>query len=248
MEFTVGKFASMVNTTVRTLRYYEKIGLLVPKNKNDLNQKVYVRDELQKFYNIQLLKSMGWPLNEIKQMLEETEYSFRDMLEMQEAVLLDHRNKINLSLDMMKRMKKVMNETGDINNEDLMLLMNTIRLEEDQRTILEQHFSLNTVGKIMPINKNQQITLDLLNRRLLSFFQTTIHRELRPDSPEVQRELTELLAMVPESIQEFTESDLGMVKQLEVFKALLPVGMVELIGEAIQVLYQDQCEENGEQV
>lgn len=170
MEFTVGNFASMVNTTVRTLRYYEKIGLLVPKNKNDLNQKVYVREEIKKFYNIQLLKSMGWSLNEIKQMLEETEYSFRDMLEMREAVLLNHRNKINLSLDMMRRMKKVMNETGDINNEDLMLLMNTIRLEEDQRTILEQHFSLDTVGKIMPINKHQQITLDLLNRRLLSFF------------------------------------------------------------------------------
>ncbi|WP_339308260.1 MerR family transcriptional regulator [Paenibacillus sp. FSL R5-0519] len=248
MEFTVGNFASMVNTTVRTLRYYEKIGLLVPKNKNDLNQKVYVREEIKKFYNIQLLKSMGWSLNEIKQMLEETEYSFRDMLEMREAVLLNHRNKINLSLDMMRRMKKVMNETGDINNEDLMLLMNTIRLEEDQRTILEQHFSLDTVGKIMPINKHQQITLDLLNRRLLSFFQTTIHRELCPDSPEVQRELTELLAMVPESIQGLTESDLGMVKQLEVFKALLPVGMIEFIGEAIQVLYQNQCEENGEQV
>lgn len=54
--------------------------------------------------------------------------------------------------------------------------------------------------------------------------------------------------MVPESIQGLTESDLGMVKQLEVFKALLPVGMIEFIGEAIQVLYQNQCEENGEQV
>ncbi|MEK4660707.1 MerR family transcriptional regulator [Priestia sp. FSL H7-0729] len=229
MEFTVGKFASTVNTTIRTLRYYEKIGLLVPKNKNDLNQKVYDRDELKKFYNIQLLKSMGWPLNEIKQMLEETEYSFRNMLEMQEAVLLDHRNKINLSLEMM-------------------LLMNTIRLEEDQRTILEQHFSLNTVGKIMPINKHQQITLDLLNRRLLSFFQTTIHRELRPDSQEVQEELKELLAMVPAPIQELTASDLGLVKQLEVYKALLPVGTVEFVEEAIQVLYHNQCEENGEQL
>lgn len=54
--------------------------------------------------------------------------------------------------------------------------------------------------------------------------------------------------MVPAPIQELTASDLGLVKQLEVYKALLPVGTVEFVEEAIQVLYHNQCEENGEQL
>lgn len=170
MELTVGKFASAVNTTIRTLRYYEKIGLLVPENKNGANQKIYNGDDLKKFYNIQLLKSMGWPLTEIKRMLEETAYSFGELMEMQEAVLLDKRKIINESLEMIARIKKLMNETGELSNEDLMLLMNAIRLEEDQRTILQQYFPATTVDKIMPKNKQQQIAFDRLNRRLLSFF------------------------------------------------------------------------------
>ncbi|MEK5033522.1 MerR family transcriptional regulator [Paenibacillus sp. FSL R7-0302] len=246
MELTVGKFASAVNTTIRTLRYYEKIGLLVPGKKNDANQKVYARDDLKKFYNIQLLKSMGWPLIEIKQMLEETAYSFGEIVEMQEAVLLDKRNTINESLKMIARIKNVMNETGDLSNEDLMLLMNTIRLEEDQRMILQQYFSATTVDKIMPKNKRQQLAFDRLNKRLLSFFQASIHSGLRPDSQEVQRELEELFALIPVSRNELFHLDRALDKPSEILKALLPDDMAEFFGEAIQVFYNNQFEGRGE--
>lgn len=245
MELTVGKFASAVNTTIRTLRHYEKIGLLVPGKKNDANQKIYARDDLKKFYNIQLLKSMGWPLTEIKQMLEETVYSFGEMVEMQEAVLLDKRKIINESLDMIARIKKVMNETGDLSNEDLMLLMNAIRLEEDQRTILQQYFPATTVDKIMPKNKQQQIAFDRLNRRLLSLFQTSIDSGLRPDSQEVQRELQEVLALVPVSMNELFHSDRGSNKPSDILRALLPDDMAEFFAEAVHVFYNNQFEGRG---
>ncbi|MFC6652155.1 MerR family transcriptional regulator [Paenibacillus rhizoplanae] len=67
MELTIGKFASAVNTTIRTLRHYEQLELLVPVKRNEFNQKMYTRDELKRFYNIQLLKSLNMPLDEIKQ-------------------------------------------------------------------------------------------------------------------------------------------------------------------------------------
>ncbi|MEK4854568.1 MerR family transcriptional regulator [Paenibacillus sp. FSL H7-0756] len=245
MELTVGKFASAVNTTIRTLRYYEKIGLLVPENKNGANQKIYNGDDLKKFYNIQLLKSMGWPLTEIKRMLEETAYSFGELMEMQEAVLLDKRKIINESLEMIARIKKLMNETGELSNEDLMLLMNAIRLEEDQRTILQQYFPATTVDKIMPKNKQQQIAFDRLNRRLLSFFQTSIHRGLCPDSQEVQRELQEVLAVIPVSMNELFHSDPALDKPSELLKALLPDDMAEFFAEAIHVFYNNQFEGRG---
>lgn len=246
MELTVGKFARAVNTTVRTLRHYEQIGLLVPNKRNELNQKIYSTDELKRFYNIQLLKSLNMPLNEIKQRLEEPEYSFRNMLEVQEAVLLDKREKINMSLEMITRMKNLINENDDLNTEDLMLLMNSIRLEEDQRMILNQYFSSNTVDAIMPKGKSQQKELDRLNMRLLSFFQAAIDNELIPESHEVQRELTQLLEMVPVPIDEFSNSNNNIEKQLEIFKALLPVNMVEFLGEAIQVFYKNHNEVRGE--
>ena len=239
MELTVGKFARAVDTTIRTLRHYEQIGLLVPHKRNEWNQKIYARDELKRFYNIQLLKSLNIPLHEIKQRLEEPEFSFRDMLEVQEAVLLDKRNKINRSLEMITRIKHLINEPGDLNNGDLMLLMNSIRLEENHRMILNQYFPSSTVDTIMPQDKSQQQEVDLLNIRFFSFFKAAIHNELMPESDEVQRGLKELLEMVPISIDELSFSDSDLEQQLEMFKALLPVEMEKFVGEVLQVFYKE---------
>ncbi|WP_339255112.1 MerR family transcriptional regulator [Paenibacillus sp. FSL P2-0136] len=237
MELTIGKFASAVNTTIRTLRHYEQLELLVPGKRNEFNQKIYTRDELKRFYNIQLLKSLNLPLDEIKQRLEEPEYSFSDMLEVQEAMLLDKRDRINESLDMITRIKNISNENGDLTTEDLMLLMNSIRLEEDQRVILNQYFSANTVDTIMPKSKAQQSELDRLNRRLLSFFRAAIQNELTPESHEVQRELKGLLERVPVAIDELSDSNQYLKQQLDIYKSLLPVDVVEFAGQAIQVFY-----------
>jgi len=246
LELTIGKFAKAVNTTIRTLRHYEKIGLLVPSKRNELNQKIYTGDELKKFYNIQLLKSLNLPLNEIKQRLEDPEYSFKEMLEIQEALLLDKRDKINMSLGMMTRIKALLNETGDLNNEDLMLLMNSIRLEEDQRKILNRYFSIDTIDAIIPKSKSQQIVLDRLNMRLLSFFQAAIHNELTPESHEVQRELKEIIEMLPVPLEEFYNSNNNLEKQLGIIKAILPVNMTEFLGAAIRVLFNSHHEGKGE--
>lgn len=40
---------------------------VVPVKRNEFNQKMYTRDELKSFFNIQLLKSLNMPLDEIKQ-------------------------------------------------------------------------------------------------------------------------------------------------------------------------------------
>ncbi|MEK4008138.1 MerR family transcriptional regulator [Paenibacillus sp. FSL H3-0333] len=238
MELTIGKFASAVNTTIRTLRHYEQLELLVPGKRNEFNQKIYTRDELKRFYNIQLLKSLNLPLDEIKQRLEEPEYSFSDMLEVQEAMLLDKRDRINESLDMITRIKNLIHEAGDLTTEDLMLLMNAIQLEEDQRVILNQYFSANTVDTIMPKGKAQQSELDRLNRRLLSFFRAAIQNELTPESHEVQRELKELLERVPVAIDELSDSKQYLEQKLDIYKSLLPVDVVEFAGQAIQVFYK----------
>ncbi|MBP2112057.1 MerR family transcriptional regulator [Paenibacillus silagei] len=238
MELTIGKFSSAVNTTIRTLRHYEQLELLVPGKRNEFNQKIYTRDELKRFYNIQLLKSLNLPLDEIKQRLEEPEYSFSDMLEVQEAMLLDKRDRINESLDMITRIKNLIHEAGDLTTEDLMLLMNSIRLEEDQRVILNQYFSANTVDTIMPKSKAQQSELDRLNRRLLSFFRAAIQNELTPESHEVQRELKELLERVPVVIDELSNSNQYLEQKLDIYKSLLPVDVVEFAGQAIQVFYK----------
>ncbi|SHN24290.1 MerR family transcriptional regulator [Gracilibacillus kekensis] len=51
MKLTVSKFAQVADTTVRTLRHYRQLGILVPTEKNEQNQNVYTTKEFKAFHN-----------------------------------------------------------------------------------------------------------------------------------------------------------------------------------------------------
>src|SRR5690625_4307161 len=63
--FTISEFGKQARVSVRTLRYYEEIGLLVPMRKNSSGHRLYGLIELAKLQQIQSLKFLGYSLREI---------------------------------------------------------------------------------------------------------------------------------------------------------------------------------------
>ena len=65
--YKIGDFASILNTSVRTLRYYDEIELIKPKE-IDLftGYRYYSKDQINDFQIIMLLKEAGFSLEEIK--------------------------------------------------------------------------------------------------------------------------------------------------------------------------------------
>lgn len=65
--YKIGDFASILNTSVRTLRYYDEIDLIKPKE-IDLftGYRYYSKDQINDFQIIKLLKEAGFSLEEIK--------------------------------------------------------------------------------------------------------------------------------------------------------------------------------------
>ncbi len=65
--YKIGDFASILNTSVRTLRYYDEIDLIKPKE-IDLftGYRYYSKDQINDFQIIMLLKEAGFSLEEIK--------------------------------------------------------------------------------------------------------------------------------------------------------------------------------------
>lgn len=80
---TVGKFAKVANTTTRTIRLYEKRGLIKPA-KIDLYNKYryYLPKQARIVAKIKLLQRYNYSLNEIRQLLENRykQISLRDQL------------------------------------------------------------------------------------------------------------------------------------------------------------------------
>lgn len=65
----INEVAKQTHITVRTLRYYDQIGLLECSSKTEGGHRLYSDEDLQKLQQIQFYKSMGYRLQEIQEML-----------------------------------------------------------------------------------------------------------------------------------------------------------------------------------
>ncbi|MEQ9333744.1 helix-turn-helix domain-containing protein [Thalassobaculum sp.] len=67
---TIGQAAGAVGCNVRTIRYYEQIGLLPAAVRTDGNQRRFVVSDLRRLSFIRQARAFGFSLDEIRTMLE----------------------------------------------------------------------------------------------------------------------------------------------------------------------------------
>ena len=63
------QFAEKAAVSVRTLRYYDKMGLLSPSQYTESGYRLYTNEDLLSLQNILALKFLGFPLEEIRVLL-----------------------------------------------------------------------------------------------------------------------------------------------------------------------------------
>ncbi|MEO2212383.1 MerR family transcriptional regulator [Paenibacillus amylolyticus] len=236
MQLTVSKFAKLAGTTVRTLRHYRQLGILVPSQKNENDHYVYINEDFKRLHEIQLLQSLGLSLNEIKASLDK----FDEIIRVQEQSLKHRRKAIDCSLALIKRIKllKEKDQFNELNSELLMLLMNSMRVEEDQKKLLQKYVSTDIIEKVFPENISKQTYLDeqLFNLVLL-VHRATIH-DLKPDHPSIQQQLKDIIAntQLNHLILHDEEKNEELYKNVKPYESLIPKHTMDFLTEAFEVL------------
>jgi len=87
--FTTGEFAKKAGVTIRTLRYYDKIGLLVPSSHNELGHRLYSKEDFGKLQKILTLKFIGLSLEDIANIMKYdlNHKDFKKSLEIQKEIM-----------------------------------------------------------------------------------------------------------------------------------------------------------------
>ena len=83
----VGELASATGLTVRTLHYYEEIGLLVASGRSAAGHRLYADSDVERLYRICLLRRLGLPLGEIARALDDAAWSLQAAMATQLADL-----------------------------------------------------------------------------------------------------------------------------------------------------------------
>src|SRR5690242_826864 len=92
--YRVKEFADLSGITVRTLQYYDRIGLLKPSGYTGSNHRLYQIEDLLRLQQILTFKHVGYGLQEIHRIMHSPEYDVMQGLDMQRSAILERISKL----------------------------------------------------------------------------------------------------------------------------------------------------------
>lgn len=84
---TVREVSKLAGVSVRTLQYYDKIGLLRPSNRSDAGYRFYTESDLERLQQILLFRELEFPLKDIRKIMESPDFDKNKALDQQIALL-----------------------------------------------------------------------------------------------------------------------------------------------------------------
>lgn len=87
MMRTVKEVSNLTGVSVRTLHYYDQIGLLHPTKVTDAGYRLYEDEALEKLQQIMLFRELEFPLADIKEILDSSDFDRNQALEQQIELL-----------------------------------------------------------------------------------------------------------------------------------------------------------------
>lgn len=118
MEYTVNQLAKIAGVSVRTLHYYDEIGLLKPSYIRENGYRCYEEKELLKLEQILFFKELEFPLEDIIRIITASDFNTlealaeqRKFLELKKARINSLISTIDKTINTLKGGEKIMNNT-----------------------------------------------------------------------------------------------------------------------------------------
>lgn len=92
--YMINEVSKLTGVSVRMLHHYDKIELLVPSKRTESNYRVYNDEDVLRLYQILLFKELEFPLQKIKQILEDKNFDKDKALKVQRNIILEKKNRL----------------------------------------------------------------------------------------------------------------------------------------------------------
>lgn len=106
MNYTINKLAQLAGVSVRTLHFYDEIGLLKPAYVADNGYRYYLHEQLFLLQGILFYKELGFELRKIKEILENQDFN-------QIEALLSHKKMLQGEIVRKQELIKTISKTID---------------------------------------------------------------------------------------------------------------------------------------
>lgn len=119
MSYTVQQLATLASISVRTLHYYDEIGLLTPSSIAKNGYRHYEDKELVRLQQILFFRELDFPLEEIKRMLNRPDFHVIEALRDQKQLMLLKRKRLDGLIRSIEKTIMTMQTSTPLQDEEL---------------------------------------------------------------------------------------------------------------------------------
>jgi len=153
--FSIGEFSTKTGISIRNLRYYDEIGLLVPEKHPASGHRMYKDEDVSTLQKILSLKFLGYSLDEISELLHRSSFTMdlNKTLSLHLKALEERKRLIEKSMNSIERVIHLLEEEGEIDSNLLFSLIQGLPTEDIQKDWLERH----ELGEVVEEFSNKSI-------------------------------------------------------------------------------------------
>ncbi len=97
--YKINEVSKLTGVSIRMLHHYDKIRLLEPSKRTDSNYRMYNDDDIARLYQILLFKELEFPLQEIKQILDDKDFNREEVLKAQRNLIFEKKQRLERILE-----------------------------------------------------------------------------------------------------------------------------------------------------
>lgn len=136
--YSTGEVAKKLDISVRTLRYYDQIGLLIPSQKDEYGKRLYSDSDLLILQKITILKMLNLSLHDIKKIL--SKITIKQLLQAHRESLELQINELSESIKNTNTIISIVHLEGEINWEQLIPLIQEAKNREKPNQNWSKYF------------------------------------------------------------------------------------------------------------
>ncbi|HEX3078465.1 MAG TPA: methyltransferase domain-containing protein [Lachnospiraceae bacterium] len=153
--YSTGEFAKMANVTIRTIRYYDKQGLLSPSYVKETGYRCYTDTDFAKLQKILALKYLGFSLEEIKAITVNDDDSgfIKESLSLQLQLIhkrIEHLQQVERAI---QDTSKLFDKDDSIYSNKWSSMINLIHLTNMEKELVEQYRNASNTNIRIDLHK-----------------------------------------------------------------------------------------------
>lgn len=198
---TVKQVSELTGVSIRTLRYYDNIGLLSPSDHTEGGYRLYDDRALERLQQILLFRELGFPLKEIIGIMESRSFDRRKALDQQIELLELKKQHLQELIDFARGIKMLGVRAVDFTAFDRSKLDEYAERAKKEWGDTPQYKEFEEKDHSRTAEDNAQLT----ERFMTLFAEFGELKEGSPDSPEAQAQVRKLQSFITENMYTCTD-------------------------------------------